>query len=276
MHKPENIQSFNTGPLHQKKAVSITGALVSTVIIIIIFAYAIAAYYSSRRIKEIGWLTSLPEWDAHSASGQPARFSGRLFGPEDRVTPLGQRAAAFWWTVASRDADGGYDVKCSARARSGLILSTPEGDFAIALSKADPDDVGIASDSQAGDYGKPFAIDVGSIPSVIYKAVPPGICEYGERYLQTYIKQGMRAELVGCLRNGEIDRCDGLIAGILSLPDIKSDMRHRLVAATQAFFYPMYAGLCLLFLSTIILWKWTSFRLRAVISGEDGDGRWNK
>ncbi len=242
---------------HMKKriTISITWLIVAVAAAVILGAYAIAAHMASVRIREIEWLSGLPSAFPDTAEGLPARYAGRLYGPEGRITPLGQRAAAYWWTVSSRDADVGYDVKCRGRARTGLILETAGGKIPIAWTEADPDDVGIASDTFDGDYGLHLAIDVGGIPSVRYDEVPPGTCQYGENYLQTYIGQGAQVEAVGCMRNGAIDRCDALIEGVLSAPDIKSDMRHRLRSAMHGFFYAAYLGLWLLFLSTLALWK---------------------
>lgn len=236
---------------------SITWLIVGAVTVLVMGAYGIAALSASARLREIQWLAGLPAADPASAPGTPARYPGRIFGPDGRRTPMGQQASAYWWTVAVNDEDGNYDVRCLGRVRSNLVLATPKGSVPVEWSGAESDDVGLASDSDGGEYGRPFAIDIGSAPSTTYDEVPRGICGYGERYSQTYIGQGVRAEVVGCYRGGVLGRCDSVLGGVLSVPDVRSDMRHRLEAAMHAFFYPMYLGLCLLFLSTIALWKRT-------------------
>jgi hypothetical protein len=140
----------------------------------------------------------------------------------------------------------------------------------IAWTEANPEDVGIASHTQRGDYGLPFAIDVGDTPSVLYDKVPPNTCSVGERYLQTYIEQGINVEVVGCVKNGAIDRCDALLGGVLSVPNIKSDIRHRLRSAMQVFWYPILLGLGLLVPSTLALWKLSIKTTRLNLSGKDG------
>lgn len=239
----------------RKRTVSITWLIIGTVAVLLLGAYAIAAFRASSRIREIEWLAGLPAADPASPSGLPARYAGRIFGPADRRTPLGQEASAYWWTVTSSDGEAGEDVKCLKRVRSGLVLATPAGVMPVAWSGADPDDISLASDSDSGEYGRPLAIDIGGAPSMKYERVPGGICEYGEKYYQTFIGQGVRAEVVGCFRNGALGRCDSVLGGVISVPDIKSDMRHRFGSAMHMFFYPMYLGLCLLFLATVALWK---------------------
>lgn len=252
------------------RTISLTWFVITIVTVLLFVAYAIAAFEASSRIKEIEWLAGLPSAEYEYGTNRPARYAGRLFGPEDRKTPLGQPAAAYWWSVSSRDADVGYDVKCRARVRSNLVLVTSAGRMPIAWTEANPEDVGIASNTQRGDYGLPFAIDVGHTPSVLYDKVPPNTCSVGERYLQTYIEQGINVEVVGCVRNGVIDRCDSLLGGVLSVPNIKSDMRHRLRSAVQYFWYPVLLGLGLLIPSTLALWKLSIKTTRLNRSGKDG------
>jgi hypothetical protein len=251
------------------RTISLTRFIITIVTVLLIGAYAIAALVASSRIKEIEWLAGLPAAEYEYDTNRPARYAGRLFGPEDRKTPLGQPAAAYWWSVSSRDADVGYDVKCRARVRSNLFLVTSTGRMPIVWTEANPDDVGIASDSQRGDYGLPFAIDVGNTPSMLYDKVPPNTCSFGERYLQTYLEQGINVEVVGCIRNEAIDRCDSLLGGVLSVPNIKSDMRHRLRSAMQVFWYPILLGLGLLIPSTLVIWKLSVKTTRPNLSGKD-------
>jgi hypothetical protein len=104
------------------RTISLTWLIVTIVTVFLLGAYAVAALIASSRIKEIEWLAGLPSADYEYDMNRPARYTGRLFGPEDRKTPLGQPAAAYWWSVSSRDADVGYDVKCRARVRSNLFL----------------------------------------------------------------------------------------------------------------------------------------------------------
>lgn len=249
-------------PGKSMRNLGVTWLIISVAVLLIAGAFCIAAYRASSRIKEIRWLAALPPADTLSTAGRPARYAGRLFGPDDRATPLGRRAAAYWWTVSSYDGDAGYDIKCVSRTRSRLRLAMPAGTMDIVWADADPDAVGLASDSDSGEYGRPFAIDIGNARVVTYDSVPRKICAYGERYSEAYLAQGTAVEVVGCVRGGAIDRCDCILGGVLSVPDITSDMRHRLRSAMHAFFFPMYFALALLLLATTALWRWTIYRTR--------------
>lgn len=73
-----------------------TWLAIGVVTLFILGSYGVAAFRASDRLKEIEWITSVPVADPGTAENRPARYVGRLYGPEDRRTPLGRPASAYW------------------------------------------------------------------------------------------------------------------------------------------------------------------------------------
>src|SRR5687767_1711641 len=150
---------------------SLARALVAIVTLLILAAYGVAWWLAAPADRELEWLRDLPRADAASETGRPAIYAGKLRGPEGRVTPSGERAAAYWWRVARRD-DDSDTLFCSGRERSRLKLETPTGSMRIAFTEAHPDEVGLITDEQDNELGRPIAIDLGNSQPSVTRFVP--------------------------------------------------------------------------------------------------------
>jgi hypothetical protein len=246
----------------------VTRAVVIVVTLLLLGLYGLAAWLAAPRFREIDWLARLPRADAASATSRPARYAGRLYGPGGRLTPLGDAAAAYWWSVTSGDGEGGKKARCKDRQRSRLTLVTATGEMPIAWAEADPDEVGLASDEQDGDYDLPLAFDVGGSPAATQDTPPPGTCA-GDEYEQVLIPRGAAVEVVGCAKDGAIDRCSALVGGVLSVPDLGSDRRHRVRDAVHWFLIPLLGGAHLLVLSAFVVVAAARKSRRVVRPGKD-------
>jgi hypothetical protein len=214
-------------------------AIPPVVTLLIVAAYGVAGWRSAAPARELEWLRDLPRADAAAATDRPAIYAGKLRGPEGRVTPSGKRAAAYWWRVARRD-DDSDTVFCSGRERSRLALETPTGSMRIAFTEADPSEVGLITDKKDDEHGRPIAIDLGHTQSVSLKFVPAGLCASEDAaYEQLAIPDGADVEVVGCLKNGVIERCDTPLSGVVATPDLKAYRRHRLGDVIALFMLPL-------------------------------------
>jgi hypothetical protein len=204
---------------------------------IILAAYGLACWRAAPPARELEWLRDLPR--ANAATDQPAIYAGKLRGPEGRVTPSGERAAAYWWRVA-RINDDSDTIYCWGRERSSLALETPTGSMRIAFTEADPDEVGLIMDEKDNEHGRPIMIDLGRTRTSATKTVPAGTCAGEDAvFEQLAIAQGAAVEVLGCVKDGVIERCDTPLSGVVSTPDLKAYRRHRLENAIALLLTPL-------------------------------------
>ncbi len=248
-----------------------TRAIVPLVTALILGAYGLAAWRAQTRIRELTWLSGLPRADAASATRGPARYSGRLRGPEGRKSPSGRRAAVYWWGVVYPDSEGETTVYCQGRERSLLTLETRTGPMRIMWTEADPDRVGGISDEADSEYGRPYTIDLGSIKQTSQEMLPAGTCTgEGAVYKQREIPDGAEVEVVGCASDGRIEGCDGPLSGVLSVPDLGGDRRHRVRDVIGLFRYPLGLGALLLLVVGLALAAEAAKVIRPVRPGKGG------
>jgi hypothetical protein len=149
--------------------------------------------------------------------------------------------------VVHRDDEGDSKVFCTARERSQLVLETASGSMPLAFTEADPAEVGLISDQKSNEIDRPLAIDVGATERTIATSLPAGTCDGEEAaYEQVLIPEGAAVEVVGCVKDGRIDRCDTPLAGVLSMPDLTANRRHRADDASMTFRFAL--GFCALLL----------------------------
>jgi hypothetical protein len=91
-------------------------------------------------------------------------------------------------------------------------------------------------------------IDLGGIEPSIPRRRPAQTCSRG-RYEQLSIPQGTKVEVVGCVRNGAIDRCATPLAGLLAVGSVDGYRKNRARHAAKLFRYALLLGLVLLVLS---------------------------
>jgi hypothetical protein len=213
-----------------------TPALIPGVLGLAAVAFAIAASVSSQRLQELAWLRSVPRADPAARAEEPARYAGRLHGPAGRSTPAGDRAAAYWWAIVYRDAEGDKTVYGSGRERSRLVLETPSGSLPLAFTEAEPQYVGLIHDEKDDEYDMPISIDLGNTRHTVSEAIPPG--QYaGEdaKYEQVFLPEGAAVEVVGCMKAGAIDACRAPLHAVLAAPALEVHRRHRAGQAKDPF-----------------------------------------
>lgn len=220
---------------------------------LILAAYGLAAWRAAPAARELEWLRDLPRADAASETDRPAIYAGKLRGPEGRVTPSGDRAAAYWWRVARRD-DDSETLFCSGRERSRLTLEAPTGSMRIGFTEAHPDEVGLITDEQDNEHGRPIAIDLGDSQPSVRRFVPAGTCTGKDAsYEHLTIPDGADVEVVGCVKGGVIERCDTPLAGVVSTPDLKAYRRHRLDNEIALLLFPLVVVALILIVAGIML-----------------------
>lgn len=244
-------------------------AIPPIVTLLILAAYGLAGWRAMSPDRELGWLRDLPRADAASATERPAIYAGKLRGPEGRVTHSGERAAAYWWRVARSDGDS-EKILCSGRERSLLSLETPTGSMRIAFTEADPAEVGLITDEKDNEHGRAIAIDLGHTSPVAAPSVPAGTCPAEDAvYDHLVIPDGADVEVVGCVKNGVIERCDTPLSGVVSTPDLTSYRRHRLDDTSGFFLFPILFAALTLIVAGIALIVPAADMMRAVRPRKD-------
>ena len=244
-------------------------AIPPIVTVVIFAAYGLAFWQAAPAVRELAWLKDLPRADAASATGRPAIYAGKLHGPEGRVSPSGDRAAAYWWGVVGRDGDS-ETIYCSGRERSRLALVTPTGSMRIAFTEANPDEVGLITDEKDNEHGRPIAIDLGSTQRAVRESAPAGICTAEDAsFEQLTIPFGADVEVVGCVKDGVIERCDTPLSGVVSTPNLRAYRQHRLDNVVDLLLFPLVFVALALVSAGFVLALAVQGRGRAVRPGRD-------
>jgi hypothetical protein len=241
--------------------------LLAVATVAVVVAYGVAATMAAARIREVAWLGSLPSADAAAPQSTPARYSGKLHAPAGRTTPAGTPAAAYWWNVAHHD-DDSDDLFCQGRQRSALSCETTTGALRIEWTEADPSIVGLVADDKDNEYERPLAIDIGNHQLSAKPVVPSSTCwGDGATYSEATISEGAQVEIVGCVADGEIRACDGPLHGVLAVPAIEVDRRHRFEQALHAFRFAFAAAFTALVAVGLVLLVHVRQATRAVRQG---------
>ena len=162
------------------------GPVVTAIVFIV---YGLGARRAAPGIHELDWLRELPRAHAAVATSSPALYAGRLHGPPGRVTPAGNRAAAYWWSVVSRGSEDNK-VYCKERERSNLTLETPTGTMRIAFTEASPDLVGLITTEKQDEFDRRFVIDLGDARGSPTESLPNGTCSGDNAsYDQLFIRE---------------------------------------------------------------------------------------
>jgi hypothetical protein len=140
----------------------------------------------------------------------------------------------------------------------------------IAFMDASPDEVGLITDKQDNEHGRPIAIDLGGTQTSVIKPAPAGTCT-GEdaAFEQLAIPDGAEVEVVGCVKDGVIERCDTPLAGVVSTPDLKTYRRHRLDNEIGLLLFPLALVASILVMAGIALARPLAEMVRAGRPGRD-------
>lgn len=233
------------------------------VVIPITLAIGTARHLAEPRVRALEALKGVSPFEPNSQIEGPQVLRGKIRGPADRKTRLGEPVAAHWWAVVRRDEDE-TKVHCQDRERGQLVLETASGAFPIKFSDANPSLVALFADDRDDDEGLPISFDLGSTPRTTRDAIPPDTCQGdGAKYEQFTLEQGADVEVMGCVGNGAIDSCTGPVNAVLSLPTLEVHRRRRLESLLNLF--RIVAGVTLVSLVSAgilaLVQKWRTLRV---------------
>lgn len=209
-----------------------------------------------RHRAPLRWLAATPHATLAAPVPGPAIYAGVLQGPNDRTTPLGTRASAYWWWVEERHGRSSKTV-CTESERSELRLV--DGSASAPLDAiANATDVALTTGSD-GAWTSRVVVDLGSGgQSTSAGPVPSraGRCAKSHRsYAERWIPVGTRVEVLACHDGVALRACPGgPHDAVLAIPTLALHREHRAEAAlvgVRTFALGSLAAILFVFLVTL-------------------------
>lgn len=184
-------------------------------------------------LAALSFMHSVPRGDVSALRSGPAIYRGRVQGPEDRVTPTGRPAAAYWWWLRTTGKNS-RDV-CFATKRDGLALASGTTTLSLSLfGLTSSSNLCVVSDER-DDWACRIFVDLGGTPVLRQDATPPEAAEHcsAPEYVERYLPADADAEVLACSHDGELVPCSGPVAAVVVAGTLEQHRERRRESALQ-------------------------------------------